>query len=635
MSSNEIRTRIRAFLDERLASGAFAPKVDCWLRSVDHDFSRDLGAAGFLGMTWPTEHGGAGRPNTDRLALTEELLRVGAPVTAHWIAERQIGPAVLRAGTEQLKADILPDIIAGRAVIGLGMSEPEAGSDLASVKTRAVPAEGGWILNGHKIWTTQAHNATAMYILARTSVEDKKHQGLSEFIIDMDSPGIEVSPIVDLAGEHHFNEVRYTDVFIPADRLIGTEGEGWKQVIEQLSFERGGPERALSTWVLMPELLAEEQLRTDEGAQRDLGQMVATLAGLRHMYRRIAAALDAGQAPIRLAAASKYLGNTFEKDLIDVARRLVPCPSEPLAEMIQQALWASPAFGIRGGAEDVLLGIVAKLELPRDLSKADPEPKLADPDAQELIELAARVAGGSLLEVNRTPAGTDRMKAVVEELGWTRVSIPETAGGSGGTLTNAATIVRGLARLGVTAELPEHLLAAHEGNGLAGRARDALAALLDAAVLIGAAEGALALTTRHVIEREQFGAPLATIPAVKTWIARMRMQLDLAIEAFDRALEITGETPEAKAGDAEVAAAFAAKAIAAQAGGLVAAQSHQLHGGIGITAEYPLHHLTQLIWARRDTNTTEHQALVALGSMALAGGEPVIWDVLTDSAPRE
>lgn len=675
MSSPEIRTRIRTLLDDWLSAGRFTPTVDCWLRSVDRDFSRALGEAGLLGMTWPVEHGGEGRPNTDRLALTEEMLRVGAPVTAHWIAERQIGPAVLRAGTPELKAAILPDIVAGRAIIGLGMSEPESGSDLASVRTRAVPTEGGWILNGHKIWTTQAHNATAMYILARTSQEEKKHQGLSEFVIDMDSPGIEVSPIVDLAGEHHFNEVRYTDVFIPRERLIGTEGEGWKQVVEQLSFERGGPERALSTWVLVPEVLAAPGLRTDEGALRDLGQVVAELSALRHMYRRIAAALDAGEAPIRLAAASKFIGNGFEKGLIDIARRLVPTPPEALAGLIEQALWASPAFGIRGGAEDVLLGIVAKLELPRDLTRADPQPRLADPEAQELVELAGKVAGGTLLEVDRSDTGQDRLRATVEDLGWTRVSVPESAGGSGGALADAGAIVRGLARLGVTADLPAHLVAAHTGAGLGQREATALAALLDAAVLVGAGEAALALTIDHVIERAQFGAPLAAIPAVKSWIARMRMQLDLAIEAYDRALEIAGEalvageaddqasdaaggaagqrgtandpTGTSAAGtsgegtsatgisDAQVAAALSAKAIAAQAGGLVAAQTHQLHGAIGITAEYPLHHLTQLIWATRDSGTSEHAALVGLGRMALAGGEAVIWDQLTDSAPAE
>lgn len=629
-SQKEVRARIRALLAEWKDAGKLEPVVDCWLRSVDREFSEALGAAGFLGMTWPQEHGGQGRPNTDRLALTEEMLRVGAPVTAHWIAERQIGPTVLRAGTEELKREILPDIIAGRSVIGLGMSEPESGSDLASVQTRAEPVEGGWILNGHKVWTTQAHNANALYVLARTSVEDRKHKGLSEFLVDTAWEGVEVTPIVDLAGEHHFNEVRFTDVFVPTRRLIGVEGQGWSQVVEQLSFERGGPERALSTWVLLPAALEEPGLRTDEGARRDLGQVVATLASLRHMYQRIAAALDAGEAPVRAAAASKFLGNVFEKDLIDVVRRLVPAPSDELAGLVEKALWASPAFGIRGGAEDVLLGIVAKMELPKDLSAARPLPALADPDLQELVALAGQVAGGALLDVDRTPEGAEALAAQIAELGWTGVSVPEADGGSGGGLADAVALVRGLARLGVTGGLPEALRDAHAKAGLGEPGREALSAVLDAAVLLGASEGALALTIEHVVTREQFGAPLAAIPAVKSHIARMRIHTDLAAEALERAVELAG--PAIGAGlvtDREVAAAHVATVIAAQTGGLVAAQSHQLHGAIGITREYPLHHLTQLIWATRDSGTSEHAALVALGTAALCGGEEHIWDVLT------
>ncbi|WP_349826944.1 acyl-CoA dehydrogenase family protein [Brevibacterium litoralis] len=643
-AATEVRDRIRALLDEWRADGRLVPVVDCWLRSIDKGFSAALGEAGLLGLTWPQEFGGQGRPNTDRLALTEELLRAAAPVAAHWIAERQIGPAVLRAGTPELKAAVLPDIVAGLSVIGLGMSEPESGSDLASVRTRAVPVaagehagdtagEGGWNLNGHKIWTTQAHNADRLYVLARTTELEpggKKHQGLSEFLIDMDSDGVEVSPIVDLAGEHHFNEVRFTDVFVPRSRLIGEEGQGWKQVVEQLSFERGGPERALSTWPLLPASLDEPGLRTDEGALRDLGQVVASLAALRHAFRRIAQALDAGQAPVRLAAASKYLGNVFEKDLIDVTRRLVPRPSDHLAGLIEKALWASPAFGIRGGAEDVLLGIVAKAEMPRDLARVVPLPPLEDPEAQELVDLAGQVAGGALLDVDHSEAGQERLRAQTVELGWTGVSVPESAGGSGGSLADALTLVRGLARKGVTGGLPEALRAAHVARDLAEPGRNALCALLDSAVLLGASESALALTIEHVTTREQFGQPLARIPAVQTWIARMRVQTDLAGLALERAVEACG--PAITSGivtEREVSAAHVAKVVTAQAGGLVAAQSHQLHGAIGITAEYPLHRLTQLIWATRDTGISEHQGLVELGRAALGGGEEYVWDTLT------
>lgn len=634
MSSQEIRTRIRTLIDERKAAGRFTPAVDCWLRAVDADFSKALGDAGLLGMTWPEEYGGQARPNTDRLALSEELLRAGAPVALHWIAERQIGPAVLRDGTEALKAEALPSIIAGTSVIGLGMSEPESGSDLASVRTRAVPVDGdgeanGWRLTGRKVWTTQAHNADRLYVLARTSEEERKHEGLSEFLIDMDSPGVSVSPIVDLTGEHHFNEVTFEDVFIPADRLIGELGQGWKQVVEQLSFERGGPERALSTWVLLTAAFDEAGLRDDEGALRELGEITADLAALREMFAQIASALDDGQAPVRHAAASKFLGNRFEKALIDRVRRLVPAPSESLAALIQTALSAAPAFGIRGGASDVLLSIVSKMELPKDLSTATPLPALPDGEHEELVRLAAQVAGGSALDVDRSQAGQEQLTTQVADLGWTQVSVAETAGGEGGSLADAAVLVRGLARTGAEAGLTSALVAAHEQAGSPVLPTAELSAVLDAATLVGAAEGALALTIEHVIAREQFGAPLARIPAVAAHIARMRLEVDLAAAGLARALRLAEPDGEGSEADPRAAAAaLAAKATACQAGGAVAEGSHQLHGAIGITAEHPLHHLTQLIWRRRESGMSEHACLIALGERAKAG-EAVIFDDLT------
>ncbi|WP_084500076.1 acyl-CoA dehydrogenase family protein [Brevibacterium album] len=668
MSSPQTRAKVRELLDRQRASGTALGRIDSWLRAPDAEFSRALGAAGLLGMTWPVEHGGRGASNVERLAVTEELLRAGAPVTAHWIGERQIGPAVLRAGTDELKEQVLPGIVAGEFVVGLGMSEPESGSDLASVRTRATPVEGGWRLSGHKIWTTMAHRATHMYILARTADGERKHEGLSEFLIDMDAPGITVTPIVDLAGEHHFNEVRYEDVFVPADRLIGAEGGGWRQVVEQLSFERGGPERALSTWALLPALLAEPGLRRDEGAVRELGQIAAVLAGLRQAFYETARAMDAGGAPVRLAAASKLLGNRFEKDLIGIARRLAPGAGPRLRGLIRDAQLASPGFGIRGGAEDVLLGIIAKLELPRDLTQADPAPRIADPELAELAQLAVQVGGG-LQEADRSAAGEEALRAQIAELGWETVAVPEAAGGSGGTLAEALALVRGLARTGRTGGLPESLAAAW-----AGTRSGAAVPILNAAVLVGAAEAALELTVRYVIGREQFGAPLAALPAVKSQVATMRVQLDLAVAALNRASAIA-EGPGAD-GDAGTAAdpasaarfaALAAFALASQAGTLIAEQAHQLHGAIGVTAEYPLHHLTTLIWATRDgeraadgawglggatvgasaeagdgaqtaadghEQLSEHAALVELGEAVLAGGEPFLWDVLTDTSPE-
>src|SRR5689334_1989637 len=163
----ELRLEVRAFLAEQVAAGAFVPHVDTWLTRWDRDFTRELGRRGWLGMVIPTEYGGQGRTFLERFVVTEELLVVGAPVAAHWIAERQIGPSLLRYGTEEQKQAFLPGISRGELVFGIGMSEPDSGSDLASVRTRAERIEAGpegrsgWRLHGTKVWTSGAHEADA------------------------------------------------------------------------------------------------------------------------------------------------------------------------------------------------------------------------------------------------------------------------------------------------------------------------------------------------------------------------------------------------------------------------------------------------------------------------------------------
>lgn len=357
----ELRQTVRDLTGEWLAAGRYVPRSDCWLRSFDLEFSRALAARGLIGLTWPTAFGGAGLDARSRLAVTEELLRAGAPVAAHWIGDRQIGPAILRYGTPELQRELLPGIISAEYVFCLGMSEPEAGSDLAAVRTTAVKVAGGWRVNGRKTWTSQAHHATHAYLLARTDASGRKHEGLSEFVVDMASAGVEVSPIWDMSGEHHFNEMLFTDVFVPDGRLIGQAGNGWRQVTEQLSFERGGPERVLSTYPLLREVM--QQLR-DAGEHRfdaELGELVARMSTLRRQCWEIAEAVDNGRAPITEAASLKYLGTTFEVDIIEFVRRTGFGLAQ--GDALAQAICAAPGFSIRGGSSDVLLSIIAKSEV--------------------------------------------------------------------------------------------------------------------------------------------------------------------------------------------------------------------------------------------------------------------------------
>lgn len=360
----ELRAEVRALIDTW--RDRFTPRADAWLRGYDRAFSQALGEAGLLGITWPEEVGGAARSNRARLIVTEELLRAGAPVAAHWIADRQIGPAILREGSSELQQEFLPGIAAGDTTFCLCMSETEAGSDLAAVRTRAVRDGEDWRISGTKIWTSQAHRSEYAYVLARTDSSGPKHEGLTEFILDLGSEGVEVRPIYDLLGEHHFNEVLFDDVVVPDRWVIGEVGGGWTQVTEQLAFERGGAERVLSTYLVLEELI---MVAGRDGRDLEpLGRLVSRLLALRQMLWSIASAMDAGEAPIRQAAIAKRLGTTFEQDLAESARYLlgvVPTPPDTsVSGLLGDALLASPGFGIRGGTTEILGTIIAREELP-------------------------------------------------------------------------------------------------------------------------------------------------------------------------------------------------------------------------------------------------------------------------------
>ena len=362
-----LRQEVREFL----AAAGVKARCDSWMRGYDPEFSRRLGERGWIGMTWPRRYGGGGRSNVERFVVTEELLRAGAPVTAHWTADRQIGPSILRNGSEELRAEFLPAICRGELVFGLGMSETEAGSDLAAVRTRAVRVDGGWSITGTKIWTTSAHHATHLYVLARTGepagAGADRHAGLTEFIVDRDSPGITVRPILDLVGEHHFNEVVFEEVFVPDSRVLGTVGAGWKQVTEQLAFERGGAERFLSTYPLFAAVVRAARRVPDRSVTERVGALAARLAALRELGLQVARAIDAGEAPVRLAAASKLLGTAFEKAVVETARYVFDvCGGDPEGRrLLAEGLAAVPGASIRGGSSEVLQTIISRAEVPR------------------------------------------------------------------------------------------------------------------------------------------------------------------------------------------------------------------------------------------------------------------------------
>ena len=312
----ELRQEVRGVVN----AAAITPRCDSWMRGFDPDFSRTIGEHGWIGMSWPISHGGGGRSNVERLVVTEELLRAGAPVAAHWTADRQIGPSIIRLGSAELQREFLPTIRRAEAVFCVGLSEPDAGSDLAALRTSARQVAGGWEITGNKVWTTSAHLSTHAYVLARTSKEEVKQAGLTEFIVDMEAPGITVRPIIDLSGEHHFNEVFFDGVFVPDGRVLGVVGNGWAQATDHLAFERGGVERFLSTYPVLVAMIAAARSANDRASVERIGALTARLVVLRRLAFDLAGALDADQAPARLAATLKLLGTQFEADVVAQAR---------------------------------------------------------------------------------------------------------------------------------------------------------------------------------------------------------------------------------------------------------------------------------------------------------------------------
>jgi alkylation response protein AidB-like acyl-CoA dehydrogenase len=356
----ELRTEVRQFIADQLAAGGFTPSVDAWLSGWDQDFTAALAARGWLGMTVPVEYGGHGRSFLERFVVTEELLAAGAPVAAHWIADRQVVPSLLKYGTDAQKSEFLPRIVRGECFFAIGMSEPDSGSDLASVRTQAVPVEGGWSLTGTKVWTSGAHLAHAFIVLARTAPVDSEHRhaGLSQFIVDLSGPGVEIRPIVSMNGAHHFNEVILDEAFVPEPMVFGRIGDGWQQVTSELSFERSGPERFLSTFALLG-AAADRMVGGRIPRNAELGRLLARVAGLHQMSTAVAGALQRHDPADVPAAVVKVLGTTTEGDIAEFADQYGNVDSA-YSELVSAAVDQRPGFTLRGGTNEVLRGVIAR-----------------------------------------------------------------------------------------------------------------------------------------------------------------------------------------------------------------------------------------------------------------------------------
>jgi alkylation response protein AidB-like acyl-CoA dehydrogenase len=346
-------------------------REDGWLMGHDPGFALELAERGWLGMTWPVEVGGGGRPAIERFVVFEALIAEGAPLAACYFADRQIGPTLLQFGTAEQQERWLPGILAGTDVWCIGMSEPDAGSDVASLRTRAVRKDDGsqtWIVDGAKVWTSGAAHADWCYLIARTDPSARPHAGLSELVVDMRSPGIEVRPIVDATGDGHFCEVRFEGVEVPASHLVGEENGSFRQVMRQMEHERGGIDRLVSNHRLYRDVLPLADRRDarvrQEIARIETGHRLGRLLVLREVL---------GQAPAQFSAAAKTACTEHEQRvaafcaMVLGARAQAGTADDDLARRVARNVVYAPAYTIMGGTTQILRTIIADrlLGLPR------------------------------------------------------------------------------------------------------------------------------------------------------------------------------------------------------------------------------------------------------------------------------
>lgn len=380
------RQALRSWLVEKLPEEVPSSERDLesgvWL-AFARAWTRKLHEAGYSGLTWPKEVGGLGLPLTYEMIAVEEFARAGAPEPANVVGVGMVGPTLMTHGTDAQKARFLRPILTGEEFWCQGFSEPEAGSDLAAVKCRAERDGDGWVVTGQKIWSSFAHVADWCVLLARTDFEAKKHAGMSYFLLDMRSEGVDVRPLVQLTGEAEFNEIFLTDVRIPAENLVGGEGNGWKVAITTLMNERtsiGGLTVRLEVGLRKLIELARTTKRcgmrvADEPMVRDtIARLYADVNALRISNRRSLAQLEATGIPGPEGSTAKIVWSEANQRLTQLAlevegtRALITGGPGAVDDGAWQTLHLrSLGNTIEGGTSEILRTTIAEriLGLPR------------------------------------------------------------------------------------------------------------------------------------------------------------------------------------------------------------------------------------------------------------------------------
>jgi acyl-CoA dehydrogenase len=317
------REEVRAFLDEHLtedlrAAGAARTGSFCDLEPTAK-WHATLHRKGWVAPDWPVEYGGTGWTTSQRHIFASECASAGAP-GIHSFGIRMCGPVIIGFGTPEQKAYYLPRILSGEHRRCQGYSEPGSGSDLASLQTRAQPDGDDYVVNGTKIWTSLAHQATHIFCLVRTDLEAKPQRGISFLLIDRNTPGLTMRPIINISGEHEFNQVFFDDVRVPKSQRIGAENEGWTVAKYLLEFERGG-NYANGLWARLKWVrdLASRHAAEDAGFGRKLAQVEIDITAVEMQEHRVVSARALGESPGAAASMLKLQGNVLTQRLDELA----------------------------------------------------------------------------------------------------------------------------------------------------------------------------------------------------------------------------------------------------------------------------------------------------------------------------